>query len=71
MRLWRARPGAGDRLELPIAPDASGWLQLIDGRGEAFGRSLERGDGVGFRPCPGEVFKAGGEGADLLLFELR
>jgi redox-sensitive bicupin YhaK (pirin superfamily) len=71
VRLWRARPGAGDRLELPIAPDASGWLQLIDGRGEVFGRSLERGDGVGFLPCPPEVFEAGGQGADLLLFELR
>ncbi len=71
VRLWRARPGAGDRLELAIAPGSSGWLQLIDGRGEAFGRSLERGDGVGFPTCPGQVFEAGGEGADLLLFELR
>jgi redox-sensitive bicupin YhaK (pirin superfamily) len=70
VRLWRARPCPGDRLELGIAAEASGWLQLIDGRGETFGRSLERGDGMGFPPCPGAVFEAGDDGADLLLFEL-
>jgi hypothetical protein len=70
VRLWRARPCAGDRLELGIDTDARGWLQLIDGRGVAFGCSLERGDGVGFSPCPGEVFEAGENGADLLLFEV-
>ncbi len=71
VRLWRARPSAGDRLELGITPDARGWLQLIDGRGTAFGRTLQRGDGVGFPPGPGEAFEAGEGGADLLLFELR
>ncbi|WP_216900084.1 pirin-like bicupin family protein [Synechococcus sp. CCY 9618] len=71
IRLWRARPAAGDRLALGIASDARGWLQLIDGQGTAFGRPLERGDGVGFPAGPGETFEAGENGADLLLFELR
>jgi redox-sensitive bicupin YhaK (pirin superfamily) len=71
VRLWRARPAAGEPLSLAIAPDARGWLQMIDGRGTAFGRSLERGDGVGFQEGAGASFEAVGEGADLLLFELR
>ncbi|KEF42253.1 MAG: pirin [Cyanobium sp. CACIAM 14] len=71
VRLWRARPAAGERLDLGIAADARGWLQLIEGGGTAFGRSLERGDGVGFPPGPGQIFEASEAGADLLLFELR
>lgn len=71
VRLWRARPAAGDRLDLAIAPGASGWLQLIEGQGTAFGLTLQRGDGLGFPAAPPERFEAGAAGADLLLFELR
>ncbi|MCP9857486.1 MULTISPECIES: pirin-like bicupin family protein [unclassified Cyanobium] len=70
VRLWRARPAAGDRLDLAIAPGASGWLQLIAGQGTAFGRTLQRGDGLGFPAAPPASFEAGADGADLLLFEL-
>lgn len=70
VRLWRARPAAGDRLPLAIAADATGWLQLIDGQGMAFGRPLERGDGLGFVAAASESFTAGPNGADLLFFEL-
>jgi hypothetical protein len=57
-----------------------GWLQLINGTG--LGRvgprrepiALQRGDGLGFGGGSGdgdlEVFEAGPQGADLLLFEL-
>ena len=71
VRLWRAQPSAGDRLDLAIAPGASGWLQLIAGQGTAFGRTLQRGDGLGFPAAQPDSFEAGADGADLLLFELR
>jgi quercetin 2,3-dioxygenase len=71
VRLWRARAGAGERLELAIASDASGWLQVIEGGGSAFGRPLQRGDGLGFAAAPSDSLQAGPDGADVLLFELR
>jgi redox-sensitive bicupin YhaK (pirin superfamily) len=71
VRLWRARAGAGERLPLAIAAGAGGWLQLIKGEGTAFGRLLQRGDGLGFDAAPAEGLQAGPDGADVLLFELR
>ncbi len=71
VRLWRARAGAGERLELAIASDATGWLQVIEGEGTAFGRPLQRGDGLGFPAGAPDSLQAGPAGADVLLFELR
>ncbi len=71
VRLWRARAGAGERLELAIASEAAGWLQVIDGEATAFGRPLQRGDGLGFLATPPDSVLAGPAGADVLLFELR
>jgi redox-sensitive bicupin YhaK (pirin superfamily) len=81
MRLWRAQPQAGERLELPLA--ASGrqsWLQLIDGSvalqgaeaAEGLPAHLQRGDGLGWTPgtTAPVAIAAAGSGADLLLFEL-
>lgn len=84
IRLWRARPGAGDVLDLPLTPGGLGWLQLIDGTGavqaaaeppRASGEHqrswpLQRGDGLGFGADRLRAFSAGPGGADLLLFEL-
>ena len=70
VRLWRARPAAGERLSLPLQSGRAGWLQLIDGA-LAAPLPLQRGDGVGFRPgiaLPDLVVAE--SGADLLLFEL-
>jgi hypothetical protein len=53
-----------------------GWLQVINGTGivpVGPGRqpiALQRGDGLGFGDGDLEVFEAGPQGADLLLFEL-
>ncbi len=74
VRLWRARPAAGARLELPSSPAQAAWLQLIDGDltledGQG-SRPLSRGDGLGFTPADGTSLRAGVRGADLLLFEL-
>ncbi|MEY4297183.1 MAG: hypothetical protein RLZZ423_362 [Cyanobacteriota bacterium] len=70
VRLWRARPGAGQRLSLPLREGCAGWLQLIDGALEA-PLPLRRGDGVGLRPStPLPDLTAAASGADLLLFEL-
>jgi redox-sensitive bicupin YhaK (pirin superfamily) len=84
VRLWRAQPRAAETLTLPMADAQLGWLQLINGTG--LGRvgpgrepiALQRGDGLGFGGGFGggsgdgdlEVFEAGPQGADLLLFEL-
>ncbi|QEY32748.1 pirin family protein [Synechococcus sp. RSCCF101] len=80
IRLWRARPQAGQQLHLPLASGAPAWLQLIDGDGalETGGSDdsgpldLYRGDGLAFRPAKdcGAGITAGTKGADLLLFEL-
>jgi hypothetical protein len=70
VRLWRARPGAGDSLALPLAEGRAAWLQLIDGAITA-PLPLQRGDGLGF--TEGELTQpllADASGADLLLFEL-
>ncbi len=71
VRLWRARPAAGETLPITIPPDSLGWLQLIDGRGDASAHPLQRGDGFGFQPGALTSFRASEGGADLLLFELR
>jgi redox-sensitive bicupin YhaK (pirin superfamily) len=71
VRLWRARPGAGDRLSLALGSGSQGWIQLIAGAGEADGHALQRGDGLGFAAGQLEAFTAVTGGADLLLFELR
>ncbi len=59
VRLWRARPAAGTRLELPAADGHRLWMQLIDG-GLTLegGRRLERGDGLGFE-VPGSASGTG------------
>jgi redox-sensitive bicupin YhaK (pirin superfamily) len=85
VRLWRARPGGGESLCLPINAGSQGWLQLISGSGQvdhsgqraagALGPAgkpaLGPGDGLGFEAGAITAFEAGPGGADLLLFELR
>jgi hypothetical protein len=74
--LWRARPGAGERLSLPCVAAESYWLQLIEGsvrHGAAAAglpAELSRGDGLGFTEDPLGKLEAGAGGADLLLFAL-
>ncbi len=59
VRLWRARPAAGTRLELPAAAGHRLWMQLIDGSLTLEGgRRLERGDGLGFE-VPGSASGTG------------
>jgi hypothetical protein len=70
LRLWRARPRAGDALALPLAAGRPGWLQLIDGALEE-PLPLQRGDGLGFASGALRApLIAAASGADLLLFEL-
>jgi quercetin 2,3-dioxygenase len=82
VRLWRAQPASDESLNLAISSASLGWIQLISGSGQVFGASgqvqgdlpktlaLEQGDGLGFGGAVLQQFKAGPEGADLLLFEL-
>ena len=71
VRLWRARPGADEQLSLAIGDGCLGWIQMVDGAGDADGLALQRGDGLGYGAGQLASFRAGSEGADLLLFELR
>jgi redox-sensitive bicupin YhaK (pirin superfamily) len=70
VRLWRAQPGAGETLSLVLGKGRKGWIQLIDGAGDANGHPLQQGDGLGYGAGKLEAFTAGAAGADLLLFEL-
>jgi len=81
MRLWRACPGAGAQLDLALAPQTQGWIQVIAGSlapgpqadlasAIAVPGSLAEGDGLGFRSGQLVSLTAGSQGADLLLFEL-
>ena len=71
VRLWRAQPGASETLSLALGAGRQGWIQLIDGAGEAHGLPLQQGDGLGYGAGNLETFTAATGGADLLLFELR
>lgn len=71
VRLWRAQPDAGQTLSLAIGSGSHGWIQLIDGAGEADGQALQQGDGLGFAAGTLASFTAATTGADLLLFELH
>jgi hypothetical protein len=82
VRLWRACPVAGGQLACDLVPGSLGWLQVIAGSlvvqsndGLAgvseFPHALVEGDGLGFSSSQIASLTAGGEGADLLLFELR
>jgi len=80
VRIWRARPRAGEQLALPGAAAAHTWIQLIEGDLEislepaAAGplrAPLQGGDGLGIEPGMSGAITAGSGGADLLVFELR
>jgi redox-sensitive bicupin YhaK (pirin superfamily) len=80
VRLWRARPEAGDQLPLPGAAEARGWIQVIDGdldlslqptANDLVRGRLGSGDGLGVQPGIAGAITAGAAGADLLVFELR
>jgi redox-sensitive bicupin YhaK (pirin superfamily) len=80
VRLWRARPQPGERLEFPLGPGCQSWMQLIDGAvalqgaegDEGLPAQLQRGDGFGWMAgAAGPVaLTAAGNGADLIVFEL-
>jgi redox-sensitive bicupin YhaK (pirin superfamily) len=74
VRMWRAQPGEGVSLELPVAAGRQAWLQMIDGQASLSDSGaehpLQRGDGLGFTAGGQAQFTAGPGGADLLLFEL-
>lgn len=82
VRLWRASPGAGDKLDLALAPKTQGWIQVIAGSLVVDPQAalphyigvpptLKQGDGLGFRAGQLTSLTACSRGADLLLFELR
>jgi len=80
VRIWRARPRAGEQLALPGAAEAHGWIQLIEGdleiclepaADDPLRGQLQGGDGLGMEPGMPGTIRAGDGGADLLVFELR
>ena len=71
VRLWRSQPQPGISLELPLSPNSTGWLQLIDGSITLNGQTLQRGDGLGFEGAVEHSIVSQSDNADLLLFELQ
>lgn len=78
VRLWRGRPQAGSSLDLPLASEGRGWIQMIAGElelsvqgpsGPRRGR-LAQGDGLGLAPGLSGSIRALEPGTDLLCFEL-
>ena len=79
VRLWRAQPRAGQGLGWPVAAAAQAWIQVIAGDVTAVlgpqetgvQALLQAGDGLGLGPGMAACLGAAGQGADLLVFELR
>jgi hypothetical protein len=78
VRLWRAQPQAGSRVDLPGHGEAPGWIQLVSGAvaaelthgSEQHSLQLQQGDGLGLAAGVRGTLTALEPGADLLVFEL-
>jgi len=66
VRLWRARAGAGQELACPVAQDAQGWIQMIEGEliaGETPATEmLRQGETPGGAMVPGPSVLRQGDG---------
>lgn len=74
VRLWRARPGMGKRLQIPVGAEPLLWLQLIAGQAQldladAAPLPLSLGDGVGFSPAAATL-TSNAHDTDVLLFAM-
>ncbi len=68
-RLYRAQVTEGKVLDLPLATDRSGWLQVIEGQVQYGDLTLKRGDGLALGAGQRSSLVAQAD-ADLLLFDL-
>ena len=79
VRLRRGRLEADSGLDLPLGPEAQGWIQMIagavelqvDGPSDPRGGRLQAGDGLGLAAGHSGAIKGLEAGTDLLWFELR
>lgn len=77
VRLWRARPNAGDTLSLEIDNGSLGWIQLIQGGGQVNGAPVSGGGRVGAeamatgRPSDGALALTQGDGLGFAAGALR
>jgi redox-sensitive bicupin YhaK (pirin superfamily) len=71
-RLYAAKLGPGDAVELALRPGRHAWIHTARGAAESAGQALAAGDGLGIAPEGDPVrvhVRASGE-AEILLFDL-
>lgn len=69
VKLWRAVVGAGEALEVAMAPGRHLWVQAARGSVQAGSEVLKAGDGVGLSGVEGLELRSE-DGAEALLFDL-
>ncbi len=68
-KVYLARPGKGESLDIPIPKGRYGWLQVAKGNVQLGGEALQAGDGASFNAGDATSIKMDSEG-ELLLFDL-
>jgi redox-sensitive bicupin YhaK (pirin superfamily) len=68
-RVFLSQLSAGDSIRYMMPMERHGWLQLLTGKVEVNGYSLDQGDGAAIT-LESEVVIVGGENAELMLFDL-
>ena len=67
--LYAALLDGDEHVEFELGPGRRGWVQAARGRVELNGKALEAGDGVALHG-PATIELAGGESAEILLFDM-
>jgi hypothetical protein len=70
VKLYRTTLQAGKKLELPLVPGRSVWVQIISGKAKINGKDFTTGDGVGISDEKNISVEATEE-TEFLLFDLN
>ncbi len=70
LRLYAGHFDSGEQARHVLAPERAAWVQVARGSLSVNGQQLEEGDGIALVDEQEVVFSAG-EGAEILLFDLR
>ena len=68
--LYATRLDAGVRVAHPLKPDRLAWAQIVAGAATVNGAAVAAGDGVAIEDAEAVTIEAGGEGAELLVFDM-
>jgi len=68
--VYASIPGAGKTVELALAPQRLGWVQVARGAAEIEGKKLKAGDGVAITDQTSVAIKAATDDTEVLVFDL-